>query len=177
MVGVRTRSPARMQRASRSIVSLRLKILSSIRASEISSSLCLHIAIGMRKWKGSEKVSAQYGDAYSNAPAGFVFCRCHRREFAVDSDHTLKRPLRLRTHHFRVHLRQHATYVGGKRDTSRFSGEPRARGTLPCFAQGTLDVAELGAKGKRVRARLEEFAAVEAEGLVESGEEKVFPWY
>jgi hypothetical protein len=54
-VGVRTRSPARMQRASRSIVSLRLKILSSMRASEISSSLCLHIAIGMKEWKGPEK--------------------------------------------------------------------------------------------------------------------------
>ena len=43
MGNVRTRSPARMQRASRSIVSLRLKILSSIRASAISSSLCLHM--------------------------------------------------------------------------------------------------------------------------------------
>jgi hypothetical protein len=37
-------------------------------------------------------------------------------------------------------------------------------------------VAELGAKGKRVRARLEEFAPVEAERLVEGGEEKVFLW-
>jgi hypothetical protein len=37
-------------------------------------------------------------------------------------------------------------------------------------------MAELRAKGKRVRARLEEFAPVEAEGLVECGEEEVFLW-
>jgi NLI interacting factor-like phosphatase len=41
-------------------------------------------------------------------PAGFVFCRCHRREFAVDGDQALERPLRLRTHHFRIHMRQNA---------------------------------------------------------------------
>ena len=41
----RTRSPAMMQRASRSIVSLLLNILSSIRDSATSSSLCL------RRWK------------------------------------------------------------------------------------------------------------------------------
>jgi len=44
-----TRSPAMTQRASRSIASLRLKILSSMRASATSSSLCL------RKW-GREQV-------------------------------------------------------------------------------------------------------------------------
>ena len=39
--GMLTRSPAMMQRASRSIASLRLKILSSMRASNTSSSLGL----------------------------------------------------------------------------------------------------------------------------------------
>lgn len=33
---------------------------------------------------------------------------------------------------------------------------------------------ELGAKGERVRSRLEEFASVEAEGLIESREEEIF---
>ena len=64
---------------------------------------------------------------------------------------------------------------GSKRDTGHFS-RVACKGTLPCFAQGTFDVAELGAKGKRVRARLEEFAPVEAEGLVEGREEEVFLW-
>jgi hypothetical protein len=104
-VGTRTRSPARMQRASRSIVSLLLKILSSIRASAISSSLCLHgwkkrkrQRVGFKGWGYGERV-------LRSVPAGFVFCRCHRREFAVDADQALKRPLRLRAHHFRVYLR------------------------------------------------------------------------
>jgi hypothetical protein len=47
--GMLTRSPAMMQRASRSIASLRLKILSSMRASKTSSSLCLHNQFSERK--------------------------------------------------------------------------------------------------------------------------------
>jgi len=54
-----------------------------------------------------------WGMSTYNVPAGFVFCRCHRREFAVDTDQALERSLQLRTHHFRVHLRQHATYDVG----------------------------------------------------------------
>ena len=62
------------------------------------------------------------------------------------------------------------------RGTRAIFREVACKGTLPCFAQGTFDVAELGAKGKGVRARLEEFASVEAEGLVEGREEEVFLW-
>ena len=61
-----TRSPARMQRASRSIASLRLKILSSVRASAISSSLCLY-------WR-SEGSGPDRGswDALAAALCGYV---------------------------------------------------------------------------------------------------------
>ncbi len=44
-------------------------------------------------------------------PTVFVFCRCHRGEFAVDGDQALERPLRFRAHHLCVHLREHATYM------------------------------------------------------------------
>ena len=95
-----TRSPAMIQRASRSIASLRLKILSSTRASRTSSSLGL-----CKKEKDCEAdADADVGDV----PSGLVLGRRHRRKLAVNGDHALKGALRFRAHHLRVHLRQYA---------------------------------------------------------------------
>ena len=63
-----TRSPAMTQRASRSIASLRLKILSSMRASATSSSLCLRKG-GESK---SEGVREDVGVSEAYRPGSYV---------------------------------------------------------------------------------------------------------
>jgi hypothetical protein len=55
-------------------------------------------------------------------------------------------------------------------------GTPVVASRVPCFAQRTFHMAELGAERERMRSCLEELASVETEVLVESGEEEILFW-
>jgi hypothetical protein len=61
--------------------------------------------------------------------------------------------------------------VGGAHD-SRFQSRTR----VPCFAQRTFYVAELGAERDRMRSCFEGLTSVETEFLVECGKEEIFFW-
>jgi hypothetical protein len=54
--------------------------------------------------------------------------------------------------------------------------ESKSRVTVPCFAQRTFNMAELGAERDGMRSCLEGFASVKTEVLVESSKEEVFFW-
>jgi hypothetical protein len=107
----------------------------------------------------------------------------------VDSDQALERALRFRAYHFRVHLRQHAMRSnnnkllrkkrsdgGAAHDSRRSLALSESDSRVPCFAQRTFYMAELGAERERMRSCFEELASVETAVLVECCEEEVFFW-